>query len=88
MYVEKIVALSEAAETKLVFWAAPDDSMHPTSVVCAVVELTHNTLQNMRVTGEGPRYVKRGGKIYYRKADVVSWMRGEVADDRLRQRAA
>lgn len=71
------VSLSKDAESRIVFWSSPDESMHSASVVCAVAELAPNTLINMRVAGEGPDYVKRGGKIYYRKLDVVRWMRGE-----------
>ncbi|MCK0511943.1 hypothetical protein [Aromatoleum buckelii] len=71
------VTLSREAEAQLVFWAAPDESIHPAATVAAVTELAANTLQNFRVSGEGPDYLKRGAKIYYRKADVLSWMRGE-----------
>lgn len=72
------VTLSESAEARLVFWAAPDESLHPAAVVCAVADLSSNTLQNMRVSGDGPDYIKRGGKIYYKKSAVVSWMKGEA----------
>lgn len=71
------VTLSAEAESRLVFWSSPDDSLHPVSVVCAVTDLAGNTLTNLRVAGEGPDYIKRGGKIYYRKASVVRWMSGE-----------
>lgn len=71
------IALSDEAEGVAVFWNTPDDSLHPVSRICAVLELAHNTLQNMRANGEGPDCIKRGGKIYYRKSAVVSWMQGE-----------
>ncbi|MCK0506334.1 hypothetical protein [Aromatoleum anaerobium] len=71
------VTLSREAEAQLVFWAAPEESIHSAATVAAVTELATNTLQNFRVSGEGPDYIKRGGKIYYRKTDVISWMRGE-----------
>ena len=71
------VTLSPAAEAQLVFWAAPEESIHAVAAVAAVTDLAPGTLQNLRAAGEGPDYIKRGGKIYYKKTDVISWMRGE-----------
>lgn len=71
------VTLSREAEAQLVFWAAPEESIHAVAAVAAVTDLAPGTLQNLRVAGEGPDYIKRGGKIYYRKTDVISLMRGE-----------
>ena len=32
------------------------------------------TLARWRTTGEGPRFIKRGGRIYYRTQDLDAWM--------------
>jgi hypothetical protein len=34
---------------------------------------SEGALANMRCRGEGPRYIKRG-RVYYRKADLDSWL--------------
>ncbi len=68
------VTLSDSAEHRIVFWSAPDKSFHSPEVVSAVTGLSTNTLQNMRNKEDGPTHIKRGGKIYYRKADVIKWM--------------
>lgn len=75
-------ALSDTAEAKLLFWTSPEESIHSAKIVSAVLELTSTTLQNMRVAGEGPDYIKRGGRVYYCKRDVVTWMRGETGNRR------
>jgi hypothetical protein len=35
--------------------------------------ITEKTLANWRSRGEGPSYIKLGGKVVYRLADVLSW---------------
>lgn len=68
------VTLSEDAEARLVFWASPMDSIYPASMIAAVTGIAANTLTNMRVSGEGPAFIKRGGRVYYRKDAVVMWL--------------
>ena len=36
------------------------------------------TLANMRVTGGGPRYLKRGKKVLYVVEDLDAWMRADM----------
>ena len=68
------VTLSKEAEERLLFWLLPPESIHPVAVIAAVTEIAPNTLQNMRVSGEGPAFIKRGGRVYYRKDAVVTWL--------------
>lgn len=35
--------------------------------------ISPRTLANWRVTGSGPRFVKIGGRVMYRQADVLAW---------------
>lgn len=35
--------------------------------------ITARTLANWRCTGSGPRFVKIGGRVMYRLADVQAW---------------
>lgn len=38
------------------------------------------TLENWRVYGKGPRFVKlASGRVLYRPADVIAWIEGEAA---------
>ncbi|MCC4115328.1 helix-turn-helix domain-containing protein [Aromatoleum toluclasticum] len=73
----KVITLSPQAEAAIVFWSAPMDSMHTAQTVCAVTGMAFNTLTNWRSQGEGPKSVRRGGRAYYRKSDVLAWMQGE-----------
>ena len=36
--------------------------------------LTVNTLEKWRVRGEGPPFVKVGGRVRYRRSDVLAWI--------------
>lgn len=40
--------------------------------------VTHETLANWRVIGRGPRYLKIGGRVRYRLADLADWIDGQV----------
>lgn len=68
------VRLSREAESKVVFWTAPDSAVHSEDVIAAVLGVAVNTLSNWRVAGEGPVYVKRGRKVYYSGRDVRAWL--------------
>ena len=35
-----------------------------------------STLDKLRMTGEGPRFVKRGRRVLYDPADVNEWLEG------------
>lgn len=37
--------------------------------------ITRGGLQQRRVRGNGPRYSKRGHRVFYKRADVESWLR-------------
>lgn len=39
-----------------------------------------STLANWRSAGRGPKYLKLGAKVYYRLADLDSWMQSRVRD--------
>ena len=40
------------------------------------VQLSVRTLQNMRVRGGGPAFVKAGARVLYELDDLVTWLRG------------
>lgn len=68
------IHLSPGAEASLVFWTSAADSIHPARVVAEALGVAENTLCNWRAAGEGPAYLKGGGRVYYRKSAVVAWM--------------
>lgn len=55
------------------FWASNDDSWHTPETICAVTELSPNTLQNWRAQGQGPVFFKSGKLVFYRKKDILKW---------------
>jgi predicted site-specific integrase-resolvase len=40
--------------------------------------ISHRTLERWRWTGEGPRFVKLGGRVVYRLEDVEAFERDQV----------
>ena len=51
----------------------------PASQMKSVVPgTTDQTWAAMRHKGTGPRYVKLGRKVYYRRADVQAWIEANV----------
>ena len=57
------------------FWSAPDDSYHTSDTVATTLELSASCLQHWRCVGGGPKFVRRGKIIFYRKVDVLYWLR-------------
>lgn len=58
-----------------VFWSAPDDAVFTAKTTADVLELSEQTLSNWRVSGTGPLFIKAGRLLYYRKADVMAWLK-------------
>ena len=40
------------------------------------------TLANWRSDQQGPRYVKVGRLVYYRRADISAWLASQIRDPR------
>lgn len=70
------ITLPESAARSHVFWAAAGDCFFTAKTVCAVLEVAEQTLANWRVSGGGPKFVKQGRILYYRKDDVLAWLKG------------
>lgn len=45
-----------------------------TAEAAEYVRLSQPTLERFRLTGEGAEYLKLGGAVRYRKADLDSWL--------------
>lgn len=37
-----------------------------------------STLERMRLTGDGPRFIKAGKSVRYRKADLDAWLESRL----------
>lgn len=66
--------LSAAAESRLLFWSSPEEALFPADVAAHVLDVDYSTLARWRCTEQGPKFCKRGAKIYYRKRDLLAWM--------------
>jgi excisionase family DNA binding protein len=56
------------------FVMAETDEFWSSDYVAALVGLTRNTLEKWRVRGQGPPFVKLGGRVRYRRSDVLAWI--------------
>ena len=66
--------LSAAVENRLLFWSSPEDALFPADVTAHVLDVDASTLARWRCNEQGPKFCKRGTKIYYRKRDLLAWM--------------
>lgn len=57
------------------------DSQKPLDTNAAADYLGHSpgTLQNWRVTGSGPAFIKPSKKVFYRKQDLDKWLEASGA---------
>jgi hypothetical protein len=56
------------------FWAAPPESLHDQSVLCAAIGKSCSWAERSRWQGGGPPFVRIGRHIRYKKADVLAWL--------------
>lgn len=49
-----------------------------TSEAATYCRLGKPTLERYRITGDGPTYLKLGGAVRYRKADLDSWLESRL----------
>lgn len=56
------------------FWASPDQALFSPETIAAVTLRSVKTLECDRTRKIGVNYLKMGGKVLYRKSDVVSFL--------------
>lgn len=63
-------------ETELIqlFWGAPNEAFFSQDVIAPVAGCKVKTMEGDRWRGRGIPYRKCGGRVLYRKADVVEWL--------------
>jgi hypothetical protein len=59
----------------ILFWTAPDEALFPSSVIASVRNVSVALLERERWQNTGPKSIKLGGRVLYRKAAVLDWIR-------------
>jgi predicted DNA-binding transcriptional regulator AlpA len=63
------------------FWGAPDQALFTERTLVALTDLSEAYFQRARWSGDGPKFLKIGRLVRYRKSDVVAWLNmGESAE--------
>jgi hypothetical protein len=58
----------------LLFWTAPNEALFPQGVISRVRHVSDALLERERWQNSGPKYLKLGGRVLYRKSDVLKWI--------------
>jgi hypothetical protein len=58
----------------ILFWTAPNEALFPSSVIAKVRNVSVALLERDRWQNTGPKSIKLGGRVLYRKADVLKWI--------------
>lgn len=56
------------------FWKAPDEALFRQPVLVAITGLSAAFFERARWEGFGPKYIKLGRAVRYKKADVLAWI--------------
>jgi predicted DNA-binding transcriptional regulator AlpA len=71
-------------ETSRVESVEPEELTAPEKVA-KQLGVTAQTLANWRSEGAGPRFVKVGRLVYYRRPDICAWLASQLRDPRVAQ---
>lgn len=71
----------QAAPTKptpqdlsVAFWTAPNEALLPRPTTAAGIGYSVSWLELKATHGGGPRMIKIGRRVLYRKSDVLAWL--------------
>ena len=56
----------------------PTGDIFTTSEAADYVRLKKPTLERFRLTGEGPKFLKLGGAVRYRRPDLDAWLETRI----------
>ena len=62
------------------FWTAPDDALFASPTIATVRSIAVATLERERSMKTGPKYFKVGGRVLYRKSDVLAWIQQRTTE--------
>jgi predicted DNA-binding transcriptional regulator AlpA len=71
--------LAAAVERANAFWASSPESIHDQVAVCAALGKSLSWAERSRWQGGGPRFIRVGRHVRYRKSDVVAWIEQQPA---------
>lgn len=54
--------------------SADDSPLLTTKEAARYLKLPHRTLEQWRVEGKGPRHVKQGRRVHYRRTALEAWI--------------
>lgn len=63
-----------AEQLRDTFLSLPNDGLCDTRTLAAYLCARAQTVEQMRFKGGGPRFIKVGGSVRYRKSDVLAWL--------------
>lgn len=69
------ISLVDKATIQAAFWSAPDNAEFSDDVIGVVLNYSKSQMEKVRTHGTGPRFIKQGQNVLYRKSDVVAWRR-------------
>ena len=52
----------------------PLDDLMTSAELAAVIAVTEGTLRNWRYLGDGPPYLKIGGRVWYSRSAIDAWL--------------
>jgi len=61
-----------------------DDHVIPAKQISRYTGIKPQTHARWRHEGIGPKYVRLGGRVFYRAGDVRAWIRGQVRQNTIR----
>ncbi|MGO9774706.1 MAG: hypothetical protein ACLPSW_35140 [Roseiarcus sp.] len=64
----------------LIFWSAPDDALFPSKDIACVRHVSTALLERERWERKGPKHLKVGNRVLYRKGDVLAWINAQAAN--------
>ena len=84
-----VVLVQQQSALSTIFWGSPDEARFDQRAIAAVSGYSESWLEKARWAGGGPRFIRQGGteatdkqgktklfggRVFYRKADVVAWL--------------
>jgi hypothetical protein len=64
----------ETARRVAQFWAAPNEALFAQKEIAPAIKKSEAWCERARICGGGPKFLKLGRGVAYRKADVVAWI--------------
>ena len=67
--------MSDIDTLRAAFWAAPPEALFPSRDIAAVRHVSIALLKRERWQNSGPKYIKIGARVLYRKSAVLDWIK-------------